>query len=201
MASLLSGYAWLLRCPSAPITSIQPRNSHQEQRRQQHAGHMLVVQDDLMHGLWGGNKARKLDALAPLLLQQGVTDVVSMDAPGAAERTDLHGGPRICTVHANPLLVPAHALQVTCGGLQSAHVSAVSAALAHAAAAAGQRVRTHLLLRGERPPVLAGHLLLASMHAATVTYVTRTEYADRAAMLQRRREELQAADAGAKVSM
>lgn len=106
----------------------------------------------------------------------------------------------ICALHANPLLAPAHALQVTCGGLQSAHVSAVSAALAHAAAAAGQRVRTHLLLRGERPPVLAGHLLLASMHAASVTYVTRAEYADRAVMLQRRREELQAADAGAKVS-
>ena len=36
-----------------------------------------VVRDDLIHPLYGGNKARKLDALLPSLAQQGVTHVVS----------------------------------------------------------------------------------------------------------------------------
>lgn len=35
-----------------------------------------VVRDDLLHPLVNGNKARKLDALFPLLLAHSVTDVV-----------------------------------------------------------------------------------------------------------------------------
>lgn len=37
-----------------------------------------VVRDDLLHPLINGNKARKLDALFPLLEQHSVTDVVSL---------------------------------------------------------------------------------------------------------------------------
>ncbi|CAM8953481.1 unnamed protein product [Rhodiola kirilowii] len=36
-----------------------------------------VVRDDLLHPLINGNKARKLDALLPLLEQHGITDVVT----------------------------------------------------------------------------------------------------------------------------
>ena len=36
----------------------------------------LVVQDDLLHPVLGGNKCRKLDALMPSLVQEGVTHVV-----------------------------------------------------------------------------------------------------------------------------
>jgi hypothetical protein len=37
-----------------------------------------VVRDDLLHPLINGNKARKLDALLPLLVDYSVTDVVSL---------------------------------------------------------------------------------------------------------------------------
>ena len=36
----------------------------------------LLIQDDLLHPLLGGNKLRKLDALLPKLASQGVSDVV-----------------------------------------------------------------------------------------------------------------------------
>ena len=36
----------------------------------------LVVQDDLLHPVLGGNKCRKLDGLMPSLVQEGVTHVV-----------------------------------------------------------------------------------------------------------------------------
>ena len=35
-----------------------------------------MVQDDLLHPVLGGNKCRKLDALMPSLVQEGVTHVV-----------------------------------------------------------------------------------------------------------------------------
>ena len=69
-------------------------------------------------------------------------------------------------------------LQVTCGGLQSAHTAAIAAACAE------RGLRSHLLVRGERPAVPTGYHLLARMYGE-VTYVTRSEYADRDAMLQR----------------
>ena len=40
------------------------------------AASFLVVQDDLLHPVLGGNKCRKLDALMPSLAQEGVTHVV-----------------------------------------------------------------------------------------------------------------------------
>ena len=67
------------------------------------------------------------------------------------------------------------AAQVTCGGLQSAHTAAVAAACAE------RGMRAHLLVRGERPAVPTGYHLLARMFGE-VTYVPRSEYADRAAM-------------------
>ncbi len=67
-------------------------------------------------------------------------------------------------------------LQLTCGGLQSAHTAAVAAACAE------QGIRAHLLVRGERPAVPTGFHLLARMYGQ-VTYVKRSEYADRKAMM------------------
>lgn len=81
---------------------------------------------------------------------------------------------------------------VTCGGLQSAHTVAVAAACAE------RGRRAHLLVRGERPDVPTGHHLYARMLAHRVEYITRAEYADRAAMfagyLQQLQRELQAGD-------
>ncbi len=67
-------------------------------------------------------------------------------------------------------------MQLTCGGVQSAHTAAVAAACAE------QGIRAHLLVRGERPAVPTGFHLLACMYGE-VTYVPRTEYADRDAMM------------------
>lgn len=69
-------------------------------------------------------------------------------------------------------------LQLTCGGIQSAHTAAV------AAASAEHGIRAHLLIRGERPAVPAGFHLLARMYGQ-VKYITRSEYADRDAMLEK----------------
>ena len=76
-------------------------------------------------------------------------------------------------------------LQVTCGGLQSAHTAAIAAACAE------RGLRSHLLVRGERPAVPTGYHLLARMYGE-VTYVPRSEYADRDAMLQRHAASIEA---------
>ncbi|KAL3688405.1 hypothetical protein R1sor_014714 [Riccia sorocarpa] len=65
---------------------------------------------------------------------------------------------------------------VTCGGCQSAH----TAALAFACAERG--INAHLLLRGERPAIPTGYNLLCGMYGH-VTYIPRSEYANRAGML------------------
>jgi D-cysteine desulfhydrase len=39
-------------------------------------GQLLVVQDDLLHPILGGNKLRKLDALLPEVKASGCTDLV-----------------------------------------------------------------------------------------------------------------------------
>ena len=75
------------------------------------------------------------------------------------------------------------ALQLTCGGLQSAHTAAVAAACAE------QGIKAHLLVRGERPAVPTGFHLLARMFAQ-VTYIPRSEYADRPAMLKKYAEHI-----------
>lgn len=46
-----------------------------------------VVRDDLLHPLANGNKARKLDALLPLLEDYAVTDVVSSGSSSVASIT------------------------------------------------------------------------------------------------------------------
>ena len=76
-------------------------------------------------------------------------------------------------------------LQVTCGGLQSAHTAAIAAVCAE------RGLRSHLLVRGERPAVPTGYHLLARMYGE-VTYVPRSEYADREAMLQRHAASIEA---------
>lgn len=68
--------------------------------------------------------------------------------------------------------------QVTCGGVQSAHTAAV------AAAAANHGMRSHLLVRGEAPACPTGYHLIARMFGH-VTYVSRADYVDRVALLER----------------
>ncbi len=118
-------------------------------------------------------------------------------------------------------------LQVTCGGLQSAHCAAFAAICAE------RGLRSHLLVRGERPAVPAGYVkhfaatdgnfltsgvclkasapparpalhcryhLLTRMFGHCVTYVPRGEYADRSAMFARHVARVQAAaPAGSRV--
>ncbi|CAI0541023.1 unnamed protein product [Linum tenue] len=100
-----------------------------------------VVRDDLLHPTANGNKARKLDALIPLLLDNFVTDVI------------------------------------TCGGCQSSHTAAVAVLCAE------RGMRSHLLLRGEQPQILTGYNLISTMYGH-VSYVPRSVYADREAMLK-----------------
>lgn len=76
-------------------------------------------------------------------------------------------------------------LQLTCGGVQSAHTAAVAAACAE------HGMQAHLLIRGEPPAVPTGFHLLARMYGH-VTYVSRTEYADRDAMLRTHAQQLRA---------
>ncbi|GAQ82667.1 hypothetical protein KFL_001190100 [Klebsormidium nitens] len=64
---------------------------------------------------------------------------------------------------------------ITCGGMQSAHTAAVAVACAES------QMTAHLLLRGERPQILTGYTLVCHMYGH-VTYVPRSEYADRDAM-------------------
>lgn len=44
------------------------------------AGELVVVQDDLLHPVLGGNKLRKLDGLLPEVKATGCTDLVSSDS-------------------------------------------------------------------------------------------------------------------------
>ena len=74
-------------------------------------------------------------------------------------------------------------IQVTCGGVQSAHTSAV------AAVAAAHGITAHLLVRGEAPPTPTGYHLLARWFG-NVGYVSRAEYTDRTAILDRHRQQL-----------
>ncbi|KAL4202778.1 hypothetical protein AMTRI_Chr02g265280 [Amborella trichopoda] len=51
--------------------------------------YLFVVRDDLLHPFVNGNKARKLDALLPLLQAHGVTDVVTCGGCQSAHATAL----------------------------------------------------------------------------------------------------------------
>ncbi|KXZ44202.1 hypothetical protein GPECTOR_71g563 [Gonium pectorale] len=118
-----------------------------------------MLRDDLLHPVLGGNKVRKLDALLPQLLAEGVTDVL------------------------------------TCGGVQSAHTAAVAVAAAEAG------LRSHLLVRGEKPQVPTGYHLVTRMYGSEVSYVSRAEYADRPAMMTARADALRRRAPGAKVAV
>jgi D-cysteine desulfhydrase len=80
------------------------------------------------------------------------------------------------------------------GGLQSAHLSSVSAAVANLGG------KTHLLIRGERPQISTGHHLIASQYASSISYITRSEYSNRTAMVASHKERLQT-ELGAEVSV
>ena len=68
ISEILDRIPWLLRSAASPIKRIQldPKSS------------FLLVQDDSIHPIYGGNKARKLDGLLPRLVLDKVTDVVSL---------------------------------------------------------------------------------------------------------------------------
>ena len=142
-------------------------------------GELIVVQDDLLHPVLGGNKLRKLDGLLPEVKGTGCTDLVRLlqfsYQAGNFARTGLTPTGFVW-------------LKLTCGGLQSAHTAAVAAACAE------QGIRAHLLVRGERPAVPTGFHLLARMFAQ-VTYISRSEYADRPAMLKKHAEQIKGSTA------
>ena len=73
---------------------------------------------------------------------------------------------------------------LTLGGAQSAHCAAVSAICAE------HGIKAHVLLRGEPPETLTGNTLITTMFAASVTWVSRDDYADREALLARHRDRL-----------
>ena len=145
----------------------------------------LLLQDDLLHPILGGNKLRKLDALMPHLAAAGVTDVVS-PCFSAFCITEF----AVSKLHFHLPKEP----QMTCGGLQSAHTAAVACACAE------QGISAHLLVRGERPAVPTGYHLLTLMYGH-VTYVPRSQYSNRAATFLKAAEALQLQKPAAKVGL
>ena len=90
---------------------------------------------------------------------------------------------------------------MTCGGLQSAHTSALPAAVADLTAGSRDKINVHLMIRGERPSsVPTGHHRAALKLASSVTYVARGLYADRRRTLEAGVKAVQDRDPGAKVS-
>uniref|UniRef100_A0A0E0JMT4 D-cysteine desulfhydrase n=1 Tax=Oryza punctata TaxID=4537 RepID=A0A0E0JMT4_ORYPU len=98
VANLLSATEWMLPSPATQVHTISVLPSHSPPSPPHHfsfsnlttapkrnGGHgheegsprFEVVRDDLLHPLANGNKARKLDALLPLLRRRGATDVVT----------------------------------------------------------------------------------------------------------------------------
>ncbi|WJZ80680.1 hypothetical protein VitviT2T_000580 [Vitis vinifera] len=67
---------------------------------------------------------------------------------------------------------------VSCGGCQSAHAAAVAVSCAE------RGLKSHLLLRGERPEILTGYNLISTLYG-NVKYVPRSLYAKREEMLTR----------------
>ncbi|XP_020098967.1 putative D-cysteine desulfhydrase 2, mitochondrial [Ananas comosus] len=159
---LLRRLPWTIPSPSAPIHRVsllspspQPHLSYSIDLRPDlgadsytkasepgaDSSSFFVLRDDLLHPLANGNKARKLDALLPLLLRLPATDLV------------------------------------TCGGCQSSHAAAV------AVYCAKRGIRSHLLLRGERPEVPTGYNLISEMFGSSTVYVARSAYIRRNEML------------------
>ena len=86
ISEILDRSPWLLRSAASPIKRIQldPKSSFH------------LVQDDSIHPIYGGNKARKLDAVLPRLVLDKVTDVVRFSSMEArlGSSTVLNGHPR-----------------------------------------------------------------------------------------------------------
>lgn len=98
VANILSATEWMLPSPASQVHTIAVLPSHSPTPRHELAFSNLttslgngggggkgreagsarfhVVRDDLLHPLANGNKARKLDALLPLLRRRGATDIV-----------------------------------------------------------------------------------------------------------------------------
>ncbi|XP_025815558.1 putative D-cysteine desulfhydrase 2, mitochondrial isoform X3 [Panicum hallii] len=97
VANLLSATEWMLPSPASQVHTISVLPSQSPTPRHELAFSNLttslgngggkgveagshrfhVVRDDLLHPLANGNKARKLDALLPLLRRRGATDIVT----------------------------------------------------------------------------------------------------------------------------
>ncbi|MBD3334257.1 MAG: pyridoxal-phosphate dependent enzyme [Candidatus Eisenbacteria bacterium] len=73
---------------------------------------------------------------------------------------------------------------LTCGGVQSNHARAT------AVAARRLGIDSHLILRGDEPPVADGNLLLDRMVGASVEFITPAEWKDRSSILQRAADRL-----------
>lgn len=98
VANLLYSTEWMLPSPATQVHTVSVLPSHSPSLRHEFAFSNLatslrngasgkgsgelgdprfhVVRDDLLHPLANGNKARKLDALLPLLHRRGATDIV-----------------------------------------------------------------------------------------------------------------------------
>ena len=73
ISKLLDRGPWLLHRPDSliqkiPLETVAGRSS---------SSSLYLVRDDLIHPVYGGNKARKLDAILPRLVLDKVTDIVS----------------------------------------------------------------------------------------------------------------------------
>ncbi|KAK9816307.1 hypothetical protein WJX74_006529 [Apatococcus lobatus] len=62
---------WLFSTPAVKVEQLQASISGQPESE------ILVIRDDLLHPLIGGNKVRKLDGMLPSLKEAGVTHVVT----------------------------------------------------------------------------------------------------------------------------
>uniref|UniRef100_A0A0E0FRN6 Uncharacterized protein n=1 Tax=Oryza nivara TaxID=4536 RepID=A0A0E0FRN6_ORYNI len=183
VANLLSATEWMLPSPATQVHTISVLPSHSPPSPPHHFAfsnlttapkrnggkgeeegrpRFEVVRDDLLHPLANGNKARKLDALLPLLRRRGATDVVRAH--------------RCIPLH--PALITScfSNLMVTCGGCQSAHAAATAVHCAE------WGMRPHILLRGEQPDIPTGYNLISLMFG-NVAYASRSVYAHRDEML------------------
>ncbi|KAF8676222.1 hypothetical protein HU200_047093 [Digitaria exilis] len=196
VANLLSTTEWMLPSPASQVHTIAVLPSHSPTPRHELAFSNLttslgnggggggkggesgsarfhVVRDDFLHPLANGNKARKLDALLPLLRRHGTTDLVrSLTTVLPAFGVSFSDMLVIFTV---PVAGYVRGLpERPCRSCRSSLVSAVHCA--------EWGIRPHILLRGEQLDVPTGHNLISLMFG-NVTYASRSVYAKRDEML------------------
>ncbi|RLN24746.1 putative D-cysteine desulfhydrase 2, mitochondrial [Panicum miliaceum] len=178
VANLLSATEWMLPSPASQVHTISVFPSQSPNPRHEFAFSNLttwlgnggrkgveaespkfhVVRDDLLHPLANGNKARKLDALLPLLRRRGATDIVRSFTSA----------------------VPAFGISF------SAMLVMLTVPVAGYMRRLPERPcrsrRPHILLRGEQLDVPTGYNLISLMFG-NVTYASRSVYAQRDEML------------------